>query len=544
MRRNVVPLSKIVKIHACLRRQRGRLARHLIGNATKAVTSKTQPYRPFLEDVRPLARPGRVIPVWRELLADGFTPVTAFATVGGGDGSYLLESVVGGEKWARYSFVGCEPDFIVRAIDGRLEQVASDGTVTSRAVEDPWAELRAILNSYVPAGAEGLPRFWGGAVGYVSYDAVRRFEPSVNGKNLPMPDGYDFSFAVGGTVLIFDAARQTLRVVALCRIEDGVTVEDSYARAIARIDRVVDKLDHPARISPMPVPRRDLEVALPPASFTRATYCEAVEAAKEHIRAGDIFQVVLSQRFTVPRDGLETFDVYRAMRVINPSPYMYFLRFGDVRIAGASPETLVRLEDGVAEVRPIAGTRPRGATHEEDLRVEREMHDDPKEVSEHVMLVDLGRNDVGRISTAGSVRVNERMVTERYSHVMHITSNVQGKLAEGRDAIDVLAATFPAGTLSGAPKVRAMQIIEALEPERRGIYGGAVGYIGFDGNMDVAIAIRTIVEQHGLLRVQAGAGIVEASRPDAEYDETVNKARAALVSIAAARASAKAAKDL
>jgi anthranilate synthase component 1 len=338
--------------------------------------------------------------------------------------------------------------------------------------------------------------------------------------------------------------RQTLRVVALCRIEDGVTVEDSYARAIARIDRVVEKLDHPARIPPMPVPRRDLEVALPPASFTRATYCEAVEAAKEHIRAGDIFQVVLSQRFTVPRDGLDTFDVYRAMRVINPSPYMYFLRFGDVRIAGASPETLVRLEDGVAEVRPIAGTRPRGATHEEDLRVEREMHDDPKEVAEHVMLVDLGRNDVGRISTAGSVRVNERMVTERYSHVMHITSNVQGKLAEGRDAIDVLAATFPAGTLSGAPKVRAMQIIEALEPERRGIYGGAVGYIGFDGNMDVAIAIRTIVEQHGLLRVQAGAGIVEASKPDAEYDETVNKARAALVSIAAARASAKATKDL
>jgi anthranilate synthase component 1 len=269
-----------------------------------------------------------------------------------------------------------------------------------------------------------------------------------------------------------------------------------------------------------------------------------VEKAKEHIRAGDIFQVVLSQRFTVERDGLDPFDVYRAMRVINPSPYMYFLRFGDVRIAGASPETLVRLEDGVAEVRPIAGTRPRGETAEEDLRVEREMHQDPKEVAEHVMLVDLGRNDVGRISTPGSVRVNERMVTERYSHVMHITSNVQGKLAEGRDAIDVLAATFPAGTLSGAPKVRAMQIIEALEPERRGIYGGAVGYIGFDGNMDVAIAIRTIVEQHGLLRVQAGAGIVEASKPDAEYDETVNKARAALASIAAARAYSKASKDL
>jgi anthranilate synthase component 1 len=540
---NVVLTVKIVKIlaHLSVASWPGLSA---FGNSRGVVTSKALQTRPSLEDVRSLARPGCVIPVWRELLADSFTPVTAFATVGSGDGSYLLESVVGGEKWARYSFVGCEPDFIVRAIADRLELVDTDGNVTARTVSDPWAELRALLKRYEPIGAEGLPRFWGGAVGYVSYDAVRRFEPSVSGKNLPMPDGYDFSFAVGGTVLIFDNVRQTLRVVALCRIEDGVAVEDSYGRAVARIDRMVDKLNHPARVSVMPAARGDVEVSLPPASFTRASYCEAVEQAKEHIRAGDIFQVVLSQRFTVPRDGLDPFDIYRAMRVINPSPYMYFLRFGDVRIAGASPETLVRVEDGLAEVRPIAGTRPRGQTPEEDLRVEREMHEDPKEVAEHVMLVDLGRNDVGRISTPGSVRVNERMVTERYSHVMHITSNVQGKLAPGRDAIDVLAATFPAGTLSGAPKVRAMQIIEALEPERRGIYGGAVGYIGFDGNMDVAIAIRTIVEQHGLLRVQAGAGIVEASKPDAEYDETVNKARAALTSIAAARAYSKAAKDL
>jgi anthranilate synthase component 1 len=285
----------------------------------------------------------------------------------------------------------------------------------------------------------------------------------------------------------------------------------------------------------MEPPARSGDVTLPRSSFDRAGYCAAVERCKEHIAAGDIFQVVLSQRFRMPADGVDLFDVYRAMRVINPSPYMYFLRFGALRIAGASPETLVRLEDGRAEVRPIAGTRPRGASEEEDARIEREMFDDPKEVAEHVMLVDLGRNDVGRISVPGSVRITERMITERYSHVMHITSNVEGRLATGRDALDVLRATFPAGTLSGAPKVRAMQIIEALEPERRGIYGGAIGYIGFDGNMDVAIAIRTVVEQGGELRIQAGAGIVEGSQPEAEYDECVNKARAALLSIAAAK---------
>jgi anthranilate synthase component 1 len=276
-------------------------------------------------------------------------------------------------------------------------------------------------------------------------------------------------------------------------------------------------------------------VDVPRSSFERAEFCRAIERCKEHIAAGDIFQVVLSQRFRVPADGVDAFDVYRAMRVINPSPYMYFLRFPHRCIAGASPETLVRVEDGTAEVRPIAGTRPRGETPEDDVRIEREMFDDPKEVAEHVMLVDLGRNDLGRISVPGSVRVTERMITERYSHVMHITSNVQGKLAPGRDALDVLRATFPAGTLSGAPKVRAMQIIESLEPERRGIYGGAIGYIGWDGNMDVAIAIRTVVEQDGELLIQAGAGIVEASQPEAEYEECVNKARAALLSIEAAK---------
>jgi anthranilate synthase component 1 len=286
-------------------------------------------------------------------------------------------------------------------------------------------------------------------------------------------------------------------------------------------------------MSPPGPPRHD--AALPPSQFARRDFEEAVVRAQEHIRAGDIFQLVLSQRFVVPSAGIDPFDVYRAMRAINPSPYMFFLRFAECRIAGASPETLVRLEAGTAEVRPIAGTRRRGGTDEADARAAGELLADPKERAEHVMLVDLGRNDLGRVCTPGSVKLTETMVVERYSHVMHMTSNVRGTLAPPRDALDLLAATFPAGTLTGAPKVRAMQLIEALEPGPRGLYGGAVGYLGWGGNLDVAIAIRTVVEQDGEFRVQAGAGIVDASEPAAEYEETVNKARAALAAIEAAR---------
>ncbi|MDD9935359.1 MAG: anthranilate synthase component I [Myxococcales bacterium] len=492
---------------------------------------------PSLETFTKRAGAGAVVPLSGELLADTLTPVEAFGAVGDGDGSFLLESVVGGEKWARYSFVGFEPELIVRGIEDRFEQVSPDGRVEAETVGDPWVALRQVMATYRPCEDVGdLPRFWGGAVGYVSYDAVRRFEPTVGVATPEVPDNHDFSFAIGGTLLIFDNLRQTVRVVVPCRVGEGETPEQAHARGVARIERAAERLSRPVTsLSDMPAPRRAAEVEVPASSFDHDSFCAAVERCKEHIRAGDIFQVVLSQRFTVPIDGLDPYDVYRAMRAINPSPYMYFLRFGHVRIAGASPETLVRVEDGVAEVRPIAGTRPRGRTPEEDRAIEEELFADPKEVAEHVMLVDLGRNDVGRISVPGTVEVTERMVAERYSHVMHITSNVRGVLAPGRDALDVLRATFPAGTLSGAPKVRAMQIIEELEPERRGIYGGAIGYLGFDGNMDVAIAIRTMVEQDGELRVQAGAGIVEASRPEAEYEETVNKARAALLSVEAAR---------
>jgi anthranilate synthase component I len=492
-------------------------------------------YEPSFEEFAELAKQGSVVPVSRELLADALTPVVAYASVGEGLGSYLLESVVGGEKWARYSFVGFEPELIVRGIGERYEEQRPDG-LRVRMVSDPWQALRETMAGYRPPPLPWLPRFWGGAVGFVSYDAVRRFEPTVNGRHAAAASGEpQFVFSVAGTVLIFDNLRHTIRVVVPARIDDHEDLHDTYAAAIARIDRAQQRLAQPARLRFMPPPRKDRPLTVPESSFDRAGFCEAVEVCKEHIRAGDIFQVVLSQRFRTSSAGVDPFDVYRALRVINPSPYMYFLRFAQQRIAGASPEVMVRLEHDRAELRPIAGTRPRGADAAEDARIEQELFADPKEIAEHVMLVDLGRNDLGRISTPGSVRVTERMVCERYSHVMHITSNVQGQLAPGRDAIDVLRATFPAGTLSGAPKVRAMQIIEELEPEARGVYGGAIGYLGFDGNMDLAIAIRTVVEQAGELTVQAGAGIVEASQPEAEYQETINKAQAVLTAIAAAR---------
>jgi len=476
-----------------------------------------------------------VIPVVRELLADTLTPVAAYATVGTGAGSFLLESVVGGNQRARYSFVGFDPELSVRGGGGRFERIAPDGAVDAADCDDPWEPLRALLALYRPAEVEGLPRFWGGAVGYVSYDAVREFEPTVSAAPAPADAEYDFALCLGSTLLIFDNVLQTLRIVVPAHVPPGADARAVYDDAVRRIEEATAKLEAPAGLRPMPPPGPDVEVEVPPSSFDHDSFCAAVERCQEYIRAGDIFQVVLSQRFRVPARDTDLFDVYRCMRAINPSPYMYFLRFEHTAIAGASPETLVRLEGETAEVRPIAGTRKRGRNAAEDAEIERDLFADPKEVAEHVMLVDLGRNDIGRISRPGTVELTERMVAEYYSHVMHITSNVSGKLAPGRDALDVLRATFPAGTLSGAPKVRAMQIIEELEPETRGVYGGAVGYIGFDGSMDVAIAIRTIVQRGDEFWVQAGAGIVEASRAEMEYDETVNKARAALLSIAAAR---------
>ncbi|MGE0785264.1 MAG: anthranilate synthase component I family protein [Sandaracinaceae bacterium] len=487
-----------------------------------------------------------VVPVTREILADALTPVTAYATLGHVGfgaralGSYLLESVEHGEKWGRYSFVGWRPDALIRGRAGRVEVEDPRGRIEALDVGDPWPVLRARLAEWVPPPAGAfplLPRFWGGAVGYVSYDAVRTFEPTI-GREKADPEAWDFAFSLGGASLIFDDLRQRIYAVSARRIteEPGRAYDD----ALRELDAVADELSRPRvpRLLEPPPKRTAAERArdeLPASSFDRASYREVVATAKEHIRAGDIFQVVPSQRFEVDARGVELFDVYRMLRVINPSPYMYFLRFGDRAIAGASPETLVRLEDGRAELRPIAGTRPRGKDDADDQRIADELLADPKERAEHVMLVDLGRNDLGRIAAPGTVRITEKMSVERYSHVMHLVSNVTCDVEQGRDALDVLRATFPAGTLSGAPKVRAMQIIEAVEPVARGLYGGAVGYVSFDGNMDFAIAIRTLVEEGGKVRVQAGGGVVEASDADAEYDETVNKARAALDAIHAVR---------
>ncbi len=491
--------------------------------------------RPSFDEFCDLARGATVVPVARELLADALTPVLAWSTIGGEPGSFLLESVEHGEKWGRFSFVGCRPALLVRGRRGRVE-VEAEGRVRSIDTDDPWPVLRELLAEWRPPAArlDWLPRFWGGAVGYVGYDAVRTFEPTV-GERLSDPEAWDFAFAVGGTLLVFDDLKQRALAVNLRRVDGDRDLRAEYDAACEELAVLADELSRPRipRLLEPPEVRHD--GTLPPSSFERAAFEDAVSRAQEHIRAGDIFQVVLSQRFAQPAKGVDLFDVYRMLRAINPSPYMYFLRMPGVGIAGASPETLVRVEGQHAEVRPIAGTRRRGATPEDDARIADELLANPKERAEHVMLVDLGRNDLGRISKPGTVQITEKMVIERYSHVMHVVSNVRGELEDGRDALDVLRATFPAGTLSGAPKVRAMQIIEELEPVRRGVYGGAVGYVSFDGNLDVAIAIRTVVEQDGEIRVQAGAGIVEASDPASEYEETVNKARAALGAIEAAR---------
>jgi len=499
------------------------------------VVRPDEPMRPTFEEFERLARDATVVPVARELLADALTPVLAWSTIGGTPGSYLLESVEHGEKWGRYSFVGWRPHCLARGRRGRFE-VEREGAIDATEVDDPWPALRALLAEWVPPaeGLDHLPRFWGGAVGYVAYDAVRTFEPTV-GDALADPEAWDFSFAIGGTLLIFDDLRQRAYAVTQCRVGDGVDLREAYEGAREELAALADELARPRVPRLLSPPTIGFDGELPKSSFDPPSYRAAVERAKEHIRAGDIFQVVPSQRFSVDARGVDLFDVYRMLRAINPSPYMYLLRFDEVGIAGASPETLVRVEDGVAEVRPIAGTRKRGVSDEDDSAIAEELLADPKEVAEHVMLVDLGRNDLGRISAPGTVKITEQMAIERYSHVMHVVSNVRGELDAGRDALDVLRATFPAGTLTGAPKVRAMQIIEDLEPVRRGVYGGAVGYVGFDGNMDVAIAIRTVVEQDGEIRVQAGGGVVEASDPQAEYEETVNKARAALSAVEAAR---------
>jgi anthranilate synthase component 1 len=485
---------------------------------------------PARSEMRTLARAGNLIPVRREILADLETPVSAFLKIHRGPYGFLLESVERGEKWGRYSFLGTEPARVVR-IHGDVVEIEEPGRATaSRRVPDPLGAIRDLLGAYRPVPLPGLPRFAGGAVGHVAYDMVRTFErlPTRAVNDLDVPEA---CLLLAESLLVFDNLAQKILVLSHAHVRDGESPEAAYDAAVARIDELVARLGGPP-IEPPPVAGRPGDVR---SNFSEEAYCAAVERVKEYVRAGDVIQVVPAQRFELPL-ATPPFNVYRCLRTVNPSPYMFFLALGDYALAGASPEVMARVEDGAVTVRPIAGTRPRGATESEDRALAVELAADPKELAEHVMLLDLGRNDVGRVARPGTVEVTERFVIERYSHVMHLVSNVRGTLAPGLDCFDAFRATFPAGTLTGAPKIRAMEIIEEIEPVRRGVYGGAVGYFAFSGAMDVAIAIRTVLARNGRLFVQAGGGVVADSDPAAEYQETVNKARAMIQAVRLAEA--------
>jgi anthranilate synthase component 1 len=486
---------------------------------------------PTLDEFVSLSRQGNLIPVCREILADMETPVSAFRKIDDGQTSFLLESIEGGEKWARYSFLGTGPGRMFRSKDTWFEIVDDGKVVESGHCADPLHKLKSLISAYSPVELPGLPRFSGGAVGYLGYDVVRFVEqlPDSNPREI---DTWDTSFLFTEKLLIFDNVAQKIIVVCNVHLADSEDLAAAYNRGVAEVDRLIEKLRKPLQL---PSYNQDAGEALPLVSnFDKAAFKSAVEKCKEYVRAGDVFQVVLSQRFSGPLQ-MDPFDIYRALRTINPSPYMFYLSFGETKVVGASPEVLVRKEGSRVEVRPIAGTRPRGEDFAADMALEKELLADAKECAEHIMLVDLGRNDLGRVCIPGSVHVDELMVVERYSHVMHIVSNVHGELLEGKDAFDLFRATFPAGTLSGAPKIRAMEIIDELEPCRREIYGGAVGYISFDGNMDLAIVIRTLVVHDGKIHLQAGAGIVADSDPEAEYQETINKAQGVVKAVELAR---------
>jgi anthranilate synthase component 1 len=487
-------------------------------------------YQPTLAEVRQRAAEGTLVPVYREILADLETPVSAFLKIARGPGSFLLESVEGGERLARYSFIGTEPLATLRLQDGLLTRQSPQGQ-TSRPFRDPLVALAEELRPYrFLALRPELPRFTGGLVGYLSYDAARYFErlpvPAVDPWGLP-----EAIFFLVDTLLIFDHLRRRIMVVSHADLRQGV--ERGYGQAVERIECLVERLRAPLppiRPGDLGRPRRQ---PLFTANLTPAEHAAMVERAKRYIVEGDIIQVVLSLRLTCETPA-DPFTIYRALRTINPSPYMYYLDLGEAHIIGASPELLVRVEDGLVHIHPIAGTRRRGATPEEDLALEAELRQDEKERAEHIMLLDLGRNDVGRVSEPGSVRVTQLMEVERYSHVMHLVSHVTGRLRRDLTPLDALRAGFPAGTVSGAPKIRAMEIIAELEPDRRGPYAGAVGYVGFSGNLDTAIAIRTIVLKGRRAMIQAGGGIVADSTPEREYEEAMNKARATLQAIALA----------
>jgi anthranilate synthase component 1 len=472
------------------------------------------------EDFKDLAQRGTFVPVCKEIVADLLTPVSAFLKIAEhSDYAFLLESVEGGEHVGRYSFLGKDPFLILRSREGKT--IVDRAGQTSESDEPFIATLRELMASFHSPFVPGLPRFTGGAVGYLGYDAAAWFEPVTLQPVAELED--EGGFMLFDTVLAFDHVRHRILIIANARITGDEDLESLYQFACAKIEFVERELDRPLS-KPQCPDKTPIDVT---SNVTREEFEQMVRTAKEYIAAGDVYQVVLSQRFET-KLGADPFTVYRALRHVNPSPYMYFIRMGDRSIVGSSPEMLVRVEGRRVETHPIAGTRPRGRNEEEDVRLAEELKRNEKERAEHVMLVDLGRNDVGRVSAYGTVKVPTYMSLERYSHVMHLVSIVEGKLADEYDRLDALVACFPAGTVSGAPKVRAMEIISELENRRRGVYAGAVGYLDFAGNLDFCITIRTVLIEHGRAYVQAGAGIVADSNPAAEYEETRDKARAVI----------------
>jgi anthranilate synthase component 1 len=477
-------------------------------------------YNPSFETFAQRAKEGNLIPIYKEILADTETPVTALMKLRSKSYAFLLESVEGSEKWGRYTFLGFDPTTIVN-IKGDDVVIRNNGeTHRYKHGGDPLKHLKDLLERYRPVPAEGLPRFYGGAVGFLGYDMVHYFERLPDSMTNDL-DTDDATFLITDTLMIFDNVRQTIKVVACVSTEESNDLRALYDEGIKKIDDITAMLQRPIeRKEPQQTQEADVSLQ---SNMTPADFKTIVQKAKDYIVAGDIIQVVLSQRFERFND-MDPVDLYRALRYINPSPYLFYLKLDDLILIGSSPEVMVRQEEEIVELRPIAGTRKRGTNEQEDRDLANELLNDPKEKAEHIMLVDLGRNDLGRIARIGSVQVNQMMVVERYSHVMHLVSNIQAQLAHDRDCFDVLKATFPAGTLSGAPKIRAMEIIDELEVSRRGPYGGAVGYFSYSGNMDFGITIRTMVVKNGKIYIQAGAGIVTDSDPDTEYEETVNKA--------------------
>lgn len=466
----------------------------------------------------------RTVPIYREVLADLETPVSVYLKVtdGATEPGFVLESVEGGIRIARYSFIGSDILATV-TMDGKQSRTKTKSGSRETAYDDPLTALGDILDTYRAGSNPDLPRFTGGAVGYLTFDAITKFEPRVGlakGVGLGLPEA---RFHLADSLVVFDHLERTMKIVAHVSISDDVSLERSYSEAVDRIQRLTDKLNAvtPSYGMSSHHDQQSVEQRRRP-NTTRERYRQMVERSKHYITEGDIFQVVPSQRVDIDSRA-HPFTMYRALRMVNPSPYMFFLDFGDHQVVGASPELLTRLEDGVVTNHPIAGTRPRGSTNAEDIAHARELLADEKELAEHIMLVDLGRNDVGRVSAPGSVRIPKLMEIERFSHVMHIVSHVEGELREGLTGLDALRSCFPAGTVSGAPKIRAMEIIAELETDRRGVYSGAVGYFDFAGGMDTAIALRTMVVRDGVASLQAGGGVVADSDPDTEYEESLHK---------------------